>query len=262
MIPYLGEPFGIPIGSYGVMMALGFLVSGWFLARELRRRDLNPEIAWEIVLAGAIGGVVGARSLAILESLEDFDHYSWTEVLLSRGGLTWYGGFLGGAIGVIIVLVWRRLSVVTICDAASPELLLGYAFGRGGCQLSGDGCYGIATDLPWGMAYPKGIVPTMEHVHPTPLYEIVYSLVGFAFFWLWLRKQPLPRGAMFAIYLVYSSILRFLVEFIRINERYAGLSLSQWVGIVGFVWGTAWIIAILRGKTERPLSVVQRPRAE
>lgn len=272
MCPYLFEIGGFQLGTYGLMMALGFLVNGWLLSRELRRRGKSPEAAWEFTLGAAIGGVLGARLLAVFETIWDYSDRGiplpdWTDLFFSQGGLTWYGGFIGGALGAIVVIKWRRLGLVEMCDATSPLLMLGYGFGRGGCQLSGDGCYGVATDLPWGMAYPHGIVPVDHPVHPTPVYEILYSVAGFALFWFWLRKKPLPRGALFAIYLVYTGLLRVLVEFIRVNERYwpsfeggfhiertpyrpglehefHGLSLSQWVGVALLLWGAAWLVRL------------------
>lgn len=274
MCPYLFEIGGFQFGTYGLMMALGFLVCGWLFSRELRRRGKAPEIAWEITLGAAIGGVLGARLLAVAETVWDYADRgialpAWTDLFFSQGGLTWYGGFAGGAVGAILVIWWRKLNLLEMCDATSPLLMLGYGFGRGGCQLSGDGCYGIATDLPWGMAYPEGIVPTVVPVHPTPIYEILYSVAGFSLFWFWLRHRTLPRGALFAIYLMFTGLMRVLVEFIRINERYwpsfeggfhiertpyrpglehefHGLSLSQWVGLALFLWGTVWVVWLFR----------------
>ena len=274
MYPYLFEIGSFKLGTYGLMMALGFLVTGWLLTYELRRRGLAPELAWEVILGGAIGGVLGARLLAVGESVWDNVQRGvdtdWSALFFSQGGLTWYGGFAGGTLGVLIVIWWRHLRLVDIADANAGLLMLGYAFGRGGCQLSGDGCYGIATHLPWGMGYPNGIVPTPPGVlvHPTPVYEILYSVAGFALMWFWLRHKRLPRGGLFAIYLVYTGILRFVVEFIRVNERYwpsfedgfhiertpyfagledkfRGFSLSQWVGLALFLWGVLWIVRLL-----------------
>lgn len=251
MFPYVFEVFGYKVGSYGVMMALGFAFGGWFFARELRRRGRPPELAWEVVLAAALGGIIGARLLAALERPDELiaDPLG---TLFSSGGLTWYGGFAGGAAAVIWYIRRQGYRLVEIADAATPSLLLGYAFGRGGCQLAGDGCYGIETALPWGMAYPDGLVPIAVPVHPTPLYEIIYSLVGFAVVWLWLRKKPMPAGALFAWHLVYTAVFRFAVEFIRRNERYAAFSLSQWIALAILLFAAVWLFR-LRGRP--PLAI-------
>ncbi len=268
MCPYLFEVGGFQVGSYGLLMALGFLVTGFLLAREMPRRGMEGDWAWEIVLAAAVGGVVGARLLAVAEDIpallaDPFD------TLFARGGLTWYGGFIGGAGSVLFVFWRRKLSFVTMADLTAPLLLLGYGFGRMGCHVSGDGCYGVPTDSFLGMAFPHGIVPTDIPVHPTPLYELAYSVLGFAVLWYVLLPRRLPRGLLFATYLVYSSVARFAVEFIRRNthywfsfeggphlevnhyrppgfESFAGFSLSQWLSIALFLWGAFWLLQIAR----------------
>ena len=251
MAPYLFEIGGFQVGTYGLMMAFGFLFSGWLLSRELGRLGSEPEYAWEFVLVTAVCGVVGARGLAIIETAGETGGTVWQQIF-SRGGLTWQGGFALATVGSLLFLRWRKLSLVRMADVNAPMLFLGYAFGRGGCQLSGDGCYGIHTDLPWGMDYAAGVVKPEElgitaPVHPTPLYEIIYSLAGFLLFWFWLRKKPLPAGARIALYLVVSSIGRFLVEFIRLNVAYGGLSLAQWLSVGTFVAGGLWLF-FLRGR--------------
>ena len=248
MAPYVFEVFGFKVGSYGLMMACGFLFTGWLLSRELRRLGYLAEYAWEVVLAAAVFGVLGARALAIIEDPGDPGASLW-ELLFSRGGLTWQGGFAPGAAGVLLVLRWRKIPLGMIADVCAPLLALGYAFGRGGCHLSGDGCYGIHTDLPWGYDYANGIVTPADlgllaPVHPTPIYEIIYSVAGFAILWFWLRKKPLPRGFRIALYLVFAAVSRFLIEFIRVNDRYAGLSLAQWLSVAMFVGGVVWLVLI------------------
>ena len=125
---------------------------------------------------------------------------------------------------------WRGFLGARLFDLAAPGLALGYAIGRVGCQLSGDGDYGEATDMPWGMAYPEGTVSTTEEVHPTPIFEtLAMGLVA-------LRAvepaRPLPAGVLFAFYLVLAGIERLLVEFIRRNDAVvAGLTQAQLISL-------------------------------
>jgi phosphatidylglycerol:prolipoprotein diacylglycerol transferase len=112
-------------------------------------------------------------------------------------------------------------------DLAAPAAAIGYGIGRIGCFLSGDGCYGIPTKLPWGMSFPNGIEPVFVPVHPTPLYELAAGLV--IGLWLWLRGgKPHGTGSIVGQYLMLTGIARFLVEFVRRNPKIIwGLSNAQ-----------------------------------
>ena len=136
-------------------------------------------------------------------------------------GLVWYGGAIGGAIGVIgLDALAPRPGTADALDMCATALALGYAIGRIGCQVSGDGDYGIRSSLPWAMGYPHGTVPTPPgvRVQPTPIYETVLDVST----WpptLWLLRDRVRPGVIFALYLCCSGLERFLVEFIRRNAR-------------------------------------------
>jgi len=134
---------------------------------------------------------------------------------------------------------------LALLDLCSPALAMGYAVGRIGCQVSGDGDYGVATDVPWGMAYPDGVVPTEEVVHPTPIYETVtMGLVAWA---LWRARDAFRPGVLFAFYLLLAGTERFLVEFVRRNEPVlAGLTEAQLASLVMIVAGLAWVAIAAR----------------
>jgi phosphatidylglycerol:prolipoprotein diacylglycerol transferase len=134
----------------------------------------------------------------------------------------------------------------------SPAAAVGYAIGRIGCLLSGDGDYGVPTTLPWGMSFPNGVVPTVERVHPTPLYEFFIWLAIGAILWR-LGKRALtgagPKGEVFCAYLILTGIARFLIEFIRINPRsFFGLSNAQTASLVSIVAGAILLWGI-RGRS-------------
>lgn len=222
MLPYvfLGEWISphlawLKIGSYGVMMAIGFLTAAWLLARELKRRNIPPAYADTIILLGIVGGVLGSKLAYMLTEAEEFH---WGD-LLSGAGLTWHGGLILAAALIIGWFVRKRLPLPVMLDAVAPMLASGYAFGRLGCQVSGDGCYGLpcgpdAVDRFLCMAYPHGIVATQEEVHPTPLYEAAVNFLLFALLWR-LRTRIRNPGVLFGIYLAGSGLSRFAVEFIR-----------------------------------------------
>jgi phosphatidylglycerol---prolipoprotein diacylglyceryl transferase len=165
--------------------------------------------------------------------------------LFSGTGLVWYGGAIGGAIAVCI-WAWRRGFLgLALLDLAATPLALGYAIGRIGCQLSGDGDYGKASDLPWAMSYPHGTVPTTHRVQPTPVYEsVAMALIAWI---LWSLRDRFAPGLLFALYLVLSGLERFLVEFVRRNDKvWAGLTVPQIESLVLMIIGTAWIALATR----------------
>ena len=131
-------------------------------------------------------------------------------------------------------------------DAIGIGLALGYAVGRIGCQLAGDGDYGVPTELPWGMAYPNGVVPTLERVHPAPVYETLMGLGIFGILWS-TRKHLQTLGLSFCLYLILSGTARFLVEFVRLNpEVFWGLSAAQGISLVLIGVGTGGGFWLLR----------------
>jgi phosphatidylglycerol:prolipoprotein diacylglycerol transferase len=167
--------------------------------------------------------------------------------IFSGSGLVWYGGAIGGAIGVLGWMRWRHTLELRMLDMCATALALGYAIGRIGCQVSGDGDYGIRSSLPWAMGYPHGTVPTPPgvRVQPTPIYETV-TMCLLAYL-LWQLRDRVRPGVVFALYLVGSGLERFLVEFIRRNsEVFAGLTAPQLESIGLFVIGLVWLAALVR----------------
>jgi phosphatidylglycerol:prolipoprotein diacylglycerol transferase len=223
----------LTLQTFGLMVGLGFVAAGMVLARRLRELGREPDLAYEIVFAALVGGIVGAKLWFVVEEGDLGE-------LLSGTGLVWYGGALGGAAAVLAWARWRGLLDLGLLDLCAPALAIGYAVGRIGCQLAGDGDYGIPSDLPWAMAYPNGTVPTTDEVHPTPVYEfLAMSLVAYG---LWTLRDRLKPGGVFALYLLLAGLERFLIEFIRRNEEVAlGLSTAQFVSIVMATAGAVWL---------------------
>jgi phosphatidylglycerol---prolipoprotein diacylglyceryl transferase len=240
--PYIVEIGPLKIASYGTMVALAFLAGFHVLKKELERKGMGEELASSLVTAELIGGLVGAKLYFVLFEIPP--NQTWGEIfriLFSGSGLVWYGGVGLATLSGIWVVRRHRVSLVMVLDATAPALAVGYAIGRIGCQLAGDGCYGIPTDLPWGMAYPQGVVPTLEKVHPTPVYETLTGLMIFGLLWGMRKRFPQP-GFAFCLYLVLAGLVRFLVEFVRCNpELLWGLSDDQLISLgmmgMGLIWG-------------------------
>lgn len=240
MRPTLFHIGDIPISSFWVMAFLGFLVAFLVVRSEVLRRGFPTVLAYDITLAAYVGGWVGARLFLIPTGWEYFVQDP-IRFLLSASGWVWYGGLAGGALGVILLGARRGVPILVLGDICAPALAVGLGIGRIGCQLSGDGDYGIPTDLPWGMSYPDGVVPTLERVHPTPIYEMVVSFAIFAYLWRRRVAAP-PVGDLFGRYLVLSSVLRFLVELVRRNPAWlVGLTTAQWMSLGLMVIGAVLV---------------------
>ena len=255
-------PFIIHLGplevtGYGLMLMVAFLMGGWLIARQLRELDLKDDYAADMVAAAVIGGIIGAKLWYVALTGDP-------DALLSRGGLVWYGGFIGGALAVILNSWRRKVPLRWTMQVAAPALAAAYALGRVGCFLVNDD-YGRPTDLPWGVKFPAGLPPstaenlknlfgipipsgvdpaTVLAVHPTQLYEVAAMLLAFAVLWS-LRKNGRPAGWLFGLYLVFAGIERFLVEILRAkDDRFLGpFTLAQLTSVIIVVIGAALLSA-------------------
>jgi phosphatidylglycerol:prolipoprotein diacylglycerol transferase len=225
------------------------------LARQFRRYGLDEELASSIVVAGALGGIVGAKVYyAIL-------FRDW-HLLFDRAGLVWYGGLIGGFLACSW-LIWRRkVDYLTAADGAAPALAIGYAIGRIGCFLVGDD-YGRPTDSWVGLAFPKGSPPTtaaeLRHfgvtvdpsipgdtvlrVHPTQIYESLSAFAMFAIL-MWLNRRPHPKGRVWGAFLILLGIERFLVEIVRAkDDRFLGpFTVAQLISVLLVIAGSIWAL--------------------
>jgi phosphatidylglycerol:prolipoprotein diacylglycerol transferase len=229
----------LTLKTFGIMFALGFLGAAAVCGRRFKELGKPADWAYEMIFAALVGGIVGARAYYMAQNWDAVKEDFFGN-LFSGSGLVWYGGAIGGAIAVCI-WAWRRgFLELALLDLAAAPLALGYAIGRIGCQLSGDGDYGKPSDLPWAMSYPDGTVPTTDRVQPTPVYEsVTMALVAWI---LWSLRDRLAPGLLFALYLVLSGLERFLVEFVRRNDEvWAGLTVPQIESVVLMVIGLAWI---------------------
>lgn len=240
MIPELVKIGPVTINSFGLMAMLGFLVPTLLLRKELARLRLDPDYANGIAVAAMIGGFLGARLYFIAERLDQFWADPWG-MIFTGAGLVWYGGLIGGFLGVAWYIRRKNIALPLMCDLMAPLLALGQTFGRMGCLLSGDGDYGPPTDVPWAMSFPNGVVPTTQEVHPTPIYDMIILLGIFIFLWR-MRTKPQPQGFKFSLYLILMGAGRFFTEFYRTTpEVLLGLTLAQWISVGLIIGGGAWI---------------------
>jgi phosphatidylglycerol:prolipoprotein diacylglycerol transferase len=250
----------LTLQTFGLMLGLGFVVAGLAASRFLKELGKPVDWAYEMVFAALVGGIVGARLWWVVENWSDAKDDVLSS-LFSGAGLVWYGGALGGAAAVLLWARWRRFLTLPMFDVAAVPLAAGYAIGRIGCQLAGDGDYGIAWDGPWAMAYPNGTVPTTEEVHPTPVYETL--AMGLVAVLLWRWRHRWRAGTLFGAYLILAGAERFLVEFVRRNDDVlVGLTQPQLLSIVMMVGGATWIWLLgRRAEARAPAGAAARQRA-
>lgn len=278
MYPWIIEdPFRI--GTYGLMAFVGFLAAYLLFLHELKRREdllggMQPAVVADVTLVLAVVfGVIGAKLFFLFFEAPEIK----LEYLLWNSGLTWYGGLIVGCTAVIVWFKTRRLSIPAMADLLAPMLAQGYAFGRIGCHLSGDGCYGTPCvpeniDSAICVTYQRGIVPSPCYwdgvqfpvcpgdavdplwfpVHPTPIYEALTGFILFAALWA-LRTRMKRPGSLFAFYCAASGVLRFFIEFIRMDEmrpeRFLGLRDAQLIGVAQVLFGAAiLLLPLIRGR--------------
>lgn len=256
MYPTLIDFGSFGIHSYGLMLATAFITVVIVLQYELKRKGFVSELASSIVMAAAIGGIVGAKLYSALQ-----DGHLSVQELFSTSGLVWYGGLIGGCATVSWVILRSPNPYLPTIDAIGPTLLLGYGIGRIGCLLAGDGDYGPPSDLPWAMAFPNGTVPTDVPVHPTPIYETLISFTFFGILWTQRRKFEATPGALFGASLCLIGLERFVVEFWRINQRvFMNLSEAQLFSVALFIFGIFFILWMRNRQTaEAPEAATAAP---
>jgi phosphatidylglycerol:prolipoprotein diacylglycerol transferase len=273
-------PLNIQLGpleltGYGIMLMVAFFMGGWLLDRDLRSRGFRHEYAADVTVAAVIGGVIGAKLWFVAATGR------W-EALFDRGGLVFHGGFIGGAVAVILNSLRLKVPVRWSMDFVAPPLAAAYALGRVGCFLVGDD-YGVPTSLPWGVSFPQGIPPTtagnlardfgvaipegtapetLLAVHPTQLYETAIMLGVFMLIWR-LRRHTRGTGWLFGLYLLLAGAERLLVEFVRAKgDRVLGsFTVAQLTALAIGVTGLVLLARFTKADAVAPGPYLTPPRA-
>ena len=253
MYPYI-DIGPVHLGTFGLLLWLAAVVATVVLHKNFGRNGVDAD-ALNVVALVVIAGVIGAKTWHELQ--DPIELRAAMRLIFAPGikhpmdvvvgflhwfqaGFAWFGGMLAG----IAMLMWQgqnarfkgevkgtigpRVGALRMLDLAAPAAAVGYGVGRIGCLTSGDGDYGIKTTLPWGVHMARNaLVPTSDLVQPTPIYELLFSLVVFWIVWK-LAERSRPVGWLTGLYLVLSGLGRFLVEFVRVNPRlYWGMSNAQ-----------------------------------
>jgi phosphatidylglycerol---prolipoprotein diacylglyceryl transferase len=269
--PFILHLGPLEVTGYGLMLMVAFLMGGWLIARQLRENQLREDYAADMVAAAVIGGIIGAKLWYVALTRDP-------GALFSRGGLVWYGGFIGGAAAVVFN-GWRLgVPLRWTMQLGAPALAAAYALGRVGCFLVNDD-YGRPTNLPWAVKFPQGLPPstagnlhqlfgvpvpagidpmTVLAVHPTQLYEVAAMLVAFAILWS-LRRWRRPVGWLFGLYLVFAGVERFLVEIVRAkDDRFVGpFTIAQLTSVILVAIGVLLLTVWRQGPTPAPQSYLE-----
>ena len=258
-------PF-IPLGhwnlpTFGLMLWLAAVAGAFLMDRSFRRAHISADAVGMVAVA-VVAGIVGAKLWHVVDTPSEFRDLGW-KVLWDSAGFAWFGGLVFGISALLIQGRMAKIGALRTLDLAAPAAALGYGIGRIGCFLSGDGCYGIETKLPfpWGMSFPNGIEPTPlgVRVFPTPLYELAAGLL-IAWF-LWRRAgKPHATGAIVGYYLLLSGIARFSVEFIRRNPHVLwGLSNAQLASLGSVLAGAALVFWAASRPVAHAVPAVEKP---
>jgi len=278
--PYLGDVFRVvlgvnvplPIPMFGLFVALAVVLAAHTFSLNARRAEAldrlpagSHRLVSELAVITMLAGIVGARVFHILDHLPEYAGDP-ASLVFSRSGYSIYGGLFFGVLAGMWLLRRHGIPVMPMLDSVAPALLLGYAVGRIGCQVSGDGDWGIAANLAlkpdwlpmwlWAQTYQGNIageaIP-FPGVYPTPIYESVAALLMFAMLQAY-AKQMRPLGSIFALYLLGAGFERLLIEKIRVNPRlhFLGFAFTQaeLISVCLILAGTGMLVGTLpRGRS-------------
>jgi phosphatidylglycerol:prolipoprotein diacylglycerol transferase len=249
----LGELGAFPLRTYGALLALGFLAALIFARFESKRIGVNPVVIADLLIWVLGGGIIGARLLYVIIHPEEFPDLV-AVITLWKGGLVYYGGFIGGTLGGILFARKNKINILDLADLSMPAAMLGQAIGRWGCFMAGC-CYGkeAGPEFPLGVPFPEvdgSLIPLHlqntdpahpEHfLHPTQIYMSVNALMLWLILWFVLRHRK-HRGLVTGLFLVLYAVSRSSLEVLRGDyaERvfYGPLSTSQWTSVPILLFG-------------------------
>jgi len=221
--------------SYGLMLALAVIIASSLTAREAQQRGIPRDVVYDLAFWVVLWGILGARVFYVFLNADYFFEFPVEILMLHKGGLAWQGSLAAGALAGVFFMRRKKLPLFVLLDIAAPFIALGHAIGRIGCFLNGC-CYGKAS--AWGLYFPVW----HETLLPTQLYMVAGELAVFLVLRLLQKRTDQPAGRLFLLYLMLSSLERFIVEFFRADHAvlWGGLSIFQYVCL--FIIGVAVII--------------------
>lgn len=266
-----GTEWTLPIPTFGILVATAIIVATQIARREVRRQELTGRLpdathsnVIDLAVITAVAGFLGARIFHILDYPSEFlaDPVS---MIFSRGGFSIYGGLVFGVVAGLLFLKQRGIPILPMLDAVAPSMMIGYAIGRIGCQVAGDGDWGIEANMAlkpgwlpdwlWAQTYEGnilGVVIPPPGVYPTPIYETLAALVLFAVLLLF-RSHRHGAGFLFSLYLILAGFQRLLIEKIRVNTQHEAFGIyftqAELVSVLVILAGFVGVLLTLRARS-------------
>mgnify|MGYP001570108263 FL=1 len=266
--PVVAHPFQFGVWKlqftgFGIAVVMAFVIAQTVAQHEMERRGHDPVPIGDMVIGAIVGGLLGAKLYFVFV-------LGNTDALFSRGGFVFWGGLIGGAIGVLLVARIKGVALLRTVEVCAPALAAAYAVGRTGCWTVGDD-YGRPWSGPLAVQFPEGAPPstagnmtadfgvqfplgtdpnTLIAVHPTQLYEVGMAMIMFAIIWR-LRKHQHREGWLFGAYLALAGVERFVVEFFRAKDDHLafGLTIAQVIAIGSLTMGVVWLAMMRQRRT-------------
>jgi phosphatidylglycerol---prolipoprotein diacylglyceryl transferase len=249
MHPILFQIGGIPVFSYGVLVATGVLLSLWYGRRQAARIGLDPDKFWSMGIYLVLGALIFAKIWLIFTA---WDYYSANpreifSITMFQSGGTFYGGVTGGVLTVLLYTHFQKMPLLPTLDCCMSAVPLGHSIGRVGCFMAGC-CFGKPTDLPWGVKFSNPVAaqlagtPLGIHLHPTQLYEAALEFLNFLCL-IWLGKRQRFTGEILGTYMILYGFERGILEFFRGDPGrtmmfHDSVSLMQIASIIMIVIGS------------------------
>jgi phosphatidylglycerol:prolipoprotein diacylglycerol transferase len=221
MHPILFQIGGIPVFTYGVLVATGVLLSLWYGRHRAAQVGIDPDKLWSVGIYLVMGALLGAKLWLILTA---WDYYAANppeifSITMFQSGGTFYGGVIGGTLTVILYTHFQKMPLLPTLDVCCAAMPLGHSIGRLGCFMAGC-CFGKPTDVAWGVKFTNPVAaqlagtPLGIHLHPTQLYEAVLEFLNFLFL-MWLGKRQRFNGEIIGTYMILYGFERGTLEFFR-----------------------------------------------
>lgn len=237
------------VHGYGLMIAIGVLACVIMGTYRAKKKDMNPESVIDITIISVLLGFVGAKLLYVIVEFKTFlvDPFS----VLGGEGFVVYGGIIAGVLAAMVYCRIKKLVFLEYFDLLAPSIAIAQGFGRIGCFLAGC-CYGHVTDGPLGVMFPdNSLAPSGVKVLPTQMFSAAGDFLIMAILLVFARKSK-HKGQVGAMYLLLYGVGRFMIEFLRGDERggILGLSTSQFISIFIVIFAVGMIAVVRRPKTE------------
>jgi phosphatidylglycerol:prolipoprotein diacylglycerol transferase len=266
MLPQLFHIGGYSQATYGVLVALAFLVALSVISRLARRAGLNGDAVVNLGILCGISAIVGAKVMMFLVDIPYYVGHPreiFSLASLQAGGV-FYGGLIAAVIAAAVYMRRHDLPALRTADVFAPGIALGHGIGRLGCFAAGC-CWGLPTNLPWGVTFTNPVsqelvgVPLGIKLHPTQLYESAAEFLIFGILY-WRIRRPHTPGAIISLYLILYGTVRFLVEFVRYHEQAnplgGPLDTSQWISLALAALGASYFLRKV-GRASAPAAGLQ-----